>query len=94
MDEHIIKITGWKPEGGYWRMTIDLRELMGSAGIRRSRPGYSEKLVSIPMTKAKKLLKLIQENGTMEDIGRCSQYFKEHFAENPKLAAYWEEMTK
>lgn len=106
MDDHIIRISGWKPEGGYWKMTIDLHALVTSAGIRKKEPdgvytdpvtGETERYkgsyyTDYSMTKAKKLLRLIRENAGLEVIDKVSKYFTEHFAENPKLARAWEAM--
>ena len=67
-------------------MIIDLKELADSAGIRKSRPGYNEKLVSVPLNRAKKLLKLIRQYSYREeDLQKVDRWM----AKNPKLAVYW-----
>ena len=89
MDDHIITIgdsngfDGWR-----WKMTIDLKELASSAGIRKPLVKqfgqvYNKKVVSIPMSRAKKLLKLIHEHCTDPEI--VSKYL----ARNKKLYEYW-----
>lgn len=71
-------------------MTVDLKELAGSAGIRKERvkaPGqyYDEKVVSVPMPRAKKLVDLIVQYATMEQTRRLEKYLKP----NAKLYKYW-----
>lgn len=85
MDEHIIRIENlWE----HWKMTIDLKELARSAGMKVERPKYSEKVVSVPLPRAKKLLKLIRDNGTEKDFEACDKYL----ATNRRLFKYWIEM--
>ncbi len=101
MDDNIITIgdsngfDGWR-----WEMTIDLKELANSAGIRKKekdgtytdpRTGETEVYkgswyTDYPMTKAKKLLKLIRQyNYRKEDLQKVDNWM----AKNPKLALYW-----
>ena len=86
MDDHIITIGGWR-----WKMTIDLKELAESAGVRKQlkKPDgghYDEKVLSVPMARAKKLLKLIRQfNYREEDLEKVDFWM----AKNPKLALYW-----
>lgn len=84
MDEHILRIKHHDFDG-HWEMTIDLKELAASAGIRLKRPGYQDKVLSVPMTRAKKLLKLIRENGTDEDLMACDEFLRP----NKRLMDYW-----
>lgn len=96
MDNHIITIRGqWEP----WKMTIDLKELADSAGVRKKEPdgiykdpktGETEVYkgtyyTDYAMIKAKKLLKLIRDNGTEEDFRKCDKYL----AGNEKLYKHW-----
>ena len=101
MDDNIITIgdsngfDGWK-----WKMTIDLKELVDSAGIRKKekdgiytdpRTGETEVYkgswyTDYPMTKAKKLLNLISRYYIQEeDLLKVDKWM----AKNPKLALYW-----
>ena len=92
MDDHIITIgdsngfDGWR-----WKMTIDLKELAESAGVRKQLKNpqgghYDEKVLSVPMARAKKLLKLIRQfNYREEDLEKVDFWM----AKNPKLAMYW-----
>lgn len=72
-------------------MTIDLKELAESAGVRKQlkKPeggSYKEEVLSVPMARAKKLLKLIrQHNYREEDLEKVDFWM----AKNPKLALYW-----
>ena len=72
-------------------MTIDLKELAESAGVRKQlkKPEgghYDEKVLSVPMARAKKLLKLIRQfNYRKEDLEKVDFWM----AKNPKLALYW-----
>ena len=92
MDDHIITIGDSNGFGGWrWKMTIDLKELAESAGVRKQlkKPEgghYNEKVLSVPMARAKKLLKLIrQHNYREEDLEKVDFWM----AKNPKLALYW-----
>lgn len=83
MDDNIITIgdadglDGWK-----WTMTIDLKELAEATG----RKDKKFKLVEIPLTRAKKLLKLIRRHCYRnEDLEKVDFWM----AKNPKLAMYW-----
>lgn len=101
MDDHIITIGDSNGFDGWsWKMTIDLKELADSAGIRKKekdgiytdpRTGETEVYkgswyTDYPMTRAKKLLKLIREkNYRAEDLQKVDFWMKK----NPKLNAYW-----
>ena len=89
MDDYIITF-GDSTFGHAWKMTVDLKELAASAGIRRLlvKPDgqtYNEKVVSIPMPRAKKLLKLIRQYGSDSDLLRCDEYLRH----NERLYKYW-----
>ena len=93
MDDHIIRISGWKPEGGYWKVTINRYALAASAGIKKklAKPlgqHYDEEVVSVPLPRAKKLLKLILQYGHEKDFEACDRYL----AQNAKLNKYWKEL--
>ena len=87
MDNHIITIRGqWEP----WKMTINLKELANSAGIRKKirKPDgscFDTEVVSVPMPRAKKLLKLIRQYGSDKDFENCDKYLKP----NTKLYKHW-----
>ena len=81
MDDHIIRFG----DGGRWHMIIDLKELAGSAGIRKKRPGYDEKVVSVPLPRAKKLVDLIARYAPMEEARKLDTYLRP----NTKLYRYW-----
>ena len=88
MDDHIIRINGYG-----WKMTIDLKELAGSAGIRKplvkaDGQTYDEKVVSVPMPRAKKLLKLIRQYGSDKDFENCDKYLRP----NTKLYKHWRDL--
>ena len=86
MDDHIIRFG----DGGRWHMTIDLKELAGSAGIRKNlvkAPGqtFDEKVVSVPLPRAKKLVDLIARYAPMEEARKLDTYLRP----NTKLYRYW-----
>ena len=88
MDDHIVRFG----DGGRWRMTIDLKELAGSAGIRKNLVGangikFTEKVVSVPLPRAKKLVDLIARYALMEEARKLDTYLKP----NRKLYKYWRE---
>ena len=92
MDDNIITIGDANGFGGWrWKMTIDLKELAESAGIRKKlkKPGdgfYEEEVLSVPMARAKKVLGLIRKNVSDEsDLEKVDFWV----AKNPKLAKYW-----
>lgn len=83
MDDNIITIgdsngfDGWR-----WKMTIDLKELAEATGRRDKK----FKVVEIPISRAKKLLKLIRQYCYREeDLQKVDKWM----AKNTKLAAYW-----
>lgn len=101
MDEHIIRIHDvWY----HWKMTIDLKDLAKIAGNRVREPDgtYTDPrtgevehykgcvYTEYPMTKAKKLLKLIRKYGTEKEFRACDTYL----AENAKLYKYWRELCE
>ena len=92
MDNHIITIRGqWEP----WKMTIDLKELADSAGVKKKirKPdgtSYDTEIISVPLPRARKILKLIRDNGTEEDFRKCDEYLEP----NTKLHKYWEELCR
>lgn len=88
MDDHIIRFG----DGGRWRMTIDLKELAGSAGIRKNLVGangikFTETVVSVPLPRAEKLVDLIARYAPMDEARKLSTYLKP----NAKLYKYWRE---
>jgi hypothetical protein len=94
MDDYIITF-GDSTFGHAWKMTIDLKELAASAGVRKPlvKQGgqtYDEEVVSIPMPRAKKLLKLIRKYGAEEDFRKCDEYLKP----NVRLHKYWRELCE
>lgn len=83
MDDNIITIgdsngfDGWR-----WKMTIDLKELAEATGRRDKK----FKVVEIPISRAKKLLKLIRQYCYREeDLQKVDKWM----AKNTKLALYW-----
>ena len=82
MDDNIITIgdsdglAGWK-----WKMTIDLKELAEATGRRDKKM----RVIEIPLNRAKKLLKLIRQYGTEEDLLKVDNWM----AKNLKLSVYW-----
>ena len=91
MDDNIITIGDANGFGGWrWKMTIDLKELAESAGVRKQLKNpqgghYDEKVLSVPTARAKKLLKLIRQfNYREEDLEKVDFWM----AKNPKLALY------
>ena len=85
MDDHIITI-GETDFCRRWKMTINLKELAEFAGKRVNDRG--EFFVSVPMPRAKRLLRLIRMYGTGSEISRVDKYIKT----NTKLAKYWREL--
>ena len=86
MDDHIIRFG----DGGRWRMIIDLKELAGSAGIRKNLVGangikFTETVVSVPLPRAKKLVDLIARYAPMEEARKLDTYLRP----NTKLYRYW-----
>ena len=96
MDDNIITIGDANGFGGWrWKMTIDLKELAESAGVRKQLKNpqgghYDEKVLSVPMPRAKKLLKLIRQDGTESDYQKCDEYLKS----NKKLYKAWEQIRQ
>lgn len=93
MDEHIIRIFNCESVGHVWKMTIDLKELAASAGVKKNlkKPDgtdFDDKVVSVPIPRAKKLLQLIRRYGTEEDFRKCDEYLKP----NARLHKYWREL--
>lgn len=84
MDDHIITF-GDSTFGHAWKMTVDLKELAASAGIRKERKGYCQKVISVTLPNAKKLLKLIRQYGSESDLLRCDEYLRH----NERLYKYW-----
>ena len=89
MDNNIITLTN---EGRFrtsaWRMRIDLDEVCDRAGHRVKDKYNGGTLVSYPLTRARRLLKLIAEYGTEDDFEKCDK----HFRKNEKLLKYWMEI--
>lgn len=87
MDDHIIRIqSNWES----LRMTVDLKELAASAGVRKNlkKPGggvFDDKVISVPIPRAKKLLQLIRRYGTEDDFRKCDEYLRP----NARLYKYW-----
>ena len=86
MDDHIIRFG----DGGRWRMTIDLKELAASAGVQKNLVGangikFTEKVVSVPLPRAKKLVDLIARYAPMEEARKLDTYL----IPNTKLYRYW-----
>ena len=91
MDDHIIRIqSNWES----LRMTVDLKELAASAGVRKNLKRYtlgmpdgeySDKVISVPIPRAKKLLQLIRKHGTEDDFRKCDEYLRP----NVRLYKYW-----
>ena len=86
MDDHIIRFG----DGSRWRMIIDLKELAASAGIRKNLVGandikFTEKVVSVPLPRAKKLVDLIVRYAPMEEARKLDTYLRP----NTKLYRYW-----
>ena len=93
MDDHIIRIFNSEAVGHVWKMTVDLKELAASAGVRKNRKkpdgtNFDDKVVSVPVPRAKKLLQLIRRYGTEEDFRKCDEYLKP----NARLHKYWREL--
>lgn len=83
-DDHIIKLSDadW---GKHWTMTIDVKAIASFAG-KRERDLYDGTwYTEYPIPRAKKLIKLILNHGTEEDIQVCEKYFKK----NKKLYDVW-----
>ena len=86
MDDNIIIISN----SGYWRttswkMVIDLAEIVKRSG-KRFKDGYNGcTCVDYPLPRAKKLMKLITEYASEEDLEKCDRWFQKH----PKLWEYW-----
>lgn len=85
-DNHIIKLSVSKPwQSHVWNMTIDLRAVANYAGQRIKDEYDGTYYVEYPIPKARKLMKLILDHGTTEDIRACETYFKK----NKKLYDAW-----
>ena len=83
MDDNIITIgdaNGF--EGWRWKMTVNLKELAEASGRRDKKT----KLTEVPISRAKKLLKLIRVYGREADLMKVDRWIEK----NPKLAAFWE----
>ena len=85
-DNHIVKLSVSKPwQSHVWNMTIDLRAVANYAGQRIKDEYGGTYHVGYPIPKARKLMKLILDHGTPEDICACYTYFKK----NKKLYDAW-----
>lgn len=91
MDEHIITISNQGTfRSSEWRMTIDLNRVADLAGKRIKSKEESYYFTPYPITRARKLLKLIREYGTESDLEKCDRIFTP--SRNEKLAKYWREI--
>lgn len=87
MDETIIRLSNSDHfRTTSWKMMIDLKELVGSAGKRIPDKYNGGTMVSYPLPRAKKLLRLIRDFGTEEDFQKCDRVLAKH----EKLKKYWE----
>lgn len=91
MDENIIRISNAGTfRTSSWKMTIDLDVLVKDAG-RRCKDGYNGgTFVDIPIPRAKKLLQLILEYGTEQDIQKVDRVIAKH----EKLGPYWKKLRE
>lgn len=73
-----------------WSMEIDLQAIADNAG-RRVQDNYNGGFYGdYPIPRAKKLLKLIKEYGSDEDLEKVGKYMKS----NARLAKYWSDLMK
>lgn len=91
MDENIIHVSN---DGTFrtssWKMIIDLDVLVKDAG-RRCKDQYNGgSFVSIPIPRAKKLLQLIREYGSEQDLQKVDRIIVKH----EKLGPYWEKLRE
>lgn len=91
MDENILYISNAGTfRTSSWKMTIDLDVLVKDAG-RRCKDYYNGgSFVSIPLFRAKKLLQLILEYGTEQDLQKVDRVIVKH----EKLGPYWEKLRE
>lgn len=89
MDDYIIRLSN---AGGFreteWNMIIDLKAVADQAGKRVKDEYNGGMFVDYPVPRAKKLLKLILEYGSEEDLQACDKYL----AINQKLYSWWKEV--
>ena len=93
LPENIIRIkrkeTNWWTETP-WEMTIDLDQVAKRSGVREKDLYDGESYVVYPITRAKKLIRLILDNGTPEDFGKCEVCFRK----NKKLYKWWKKYAE
>lgn len=89
MDDNIIILTNNdRYRTTTWKMILDLKEITDRSG-RRVKDRYNGgTIVSYPLPRAKRLMKLIAEYGKEEDFDKCDKYF----SQNKKLFKYWMEV--
>lgn len=89
MDDYIIELSEQDYyAGANWEMRLNLKEIAFLAGKRCTDRYVGKGMVDFPMTRAKKLLRLILKHGTEEDLAKCDKYF----ATNRRLFKYWRDI--
>lgn len=92
MDENIIRISNAETfRSSEWNMAIDLARVADLAGkkIKSENNGYY--ITPYPLSRARKLLKLIKQYGTEADLEKCDRFFTPFRNEN--LYKYWKELN-
>lgn len=77
-------------ENSTWHMMVDLQAVADNAGVRVQDNYHGGFYGDYPVQRAKKLLKLIKEYGSPEDLEKVGKYVKS----NARLAAYWKKLTE
>ena len=95
MDDHILTI-GSGDFNQHWKMQIDLTVIADEAGVRKREKWqdengawYYDYCVYYPLARARKLINLILEYASEEDLRKVDEAFKE----NKKLYKIWKEKS-
>ena len=91
MDENIIRISNAETfRSSEWTMTIDLARVADLTGKKIKSQEGSYYITPYPISRARKLLKLIKQYGTEADLEKCDRFFT--LFRNEKLYKIWKEL--
>ena len=91
MDKNIIRISNAETfRSSEWNMVIDLARVADLAGKKIKSQKGSYYITPYPLSRAKKLLKLIKQYGTEADLEKCDRFFTP--VRNEKLYKIWKEL--
>lgn len=91
MDKNIISISNAETfRSSEWNMVIDLARVADLAGKKIKSQKGSYYITPYPISRARKLLKLIKQYGTEADLEKCDRFFTP--VRNEKLYKIWKEL--